>query len=267
MSEKNIITINSAVLYVLAFLLTTIIHEFMHAIIGSSFGSNPILHHNYVEHLSVENLTINQKVTVALAGPLISLTQGILSAIAYIKIRYIPHRLIHLFLLWFSVLGLFNFLGYLMTGFIFKAGDIGKSYNLLNAPFWIQILLAITAATCFVSVAYKITTPYLRFSYHEKWLNDGKSRKNFSFHTLFLPWIIGSCVITILYLPIIALISIIYPILSGMIFIFPWQNAEGIKNVEISTNQEIGKLSYKWIVLLIIFVIVFRFILKPGIEI
>ncbi len=45
MKESQKIILNSTVLYVIAFLLTTIIHEFGHTIIGYIYGSNPILHH------------------------------------------------------------------------------------------------------------------------------------------------------------------------------------------------------------------------------
>lgn len=265
MNEKNIITINSAILYVTAFLLTTIIHEFSHAISGFFFESNSVMHHNYVEHLSIENLNTNQKILIALAGPIISLIQGILSGLVYYRLRKKSRKMLHLFLLWFSVLGFFNFLGYAMTGFLFKNGDIGKVYTLSSTPFWIQIAFALLSALLLVLIAYKMTVPYLQFSYKKVWIENGKSRKNFSFHILFLPWVIGSLIVTILYLPIIALVSIIYPIMSGMIFIFPWQNAEGAKTVKISTNQAIGKLSFAEIGVLIILIFVFKFVLSPGV--
>lgn len=266
MTEKQAITINSAVLYIIAFLLTTMIHEFLHAIAGLSFGSNPVIHHNFVEHLSTEHLSINQKVFIALAGPLISLLQGIVASILYLKFRSKAHKLTNLFLLWFSVLGFFNFLGYLMTGFLFKVGDIGKAFSLANTPFWIQIVLSVIASLMLVFIAYKMTAPFLKFSYKKEWVENGKSRKNFSFHILFLPWIIGSGIITVLYLPVIALISIIYPVLSGMIFIFPWQNANRITDIQISTDRKIGKISFLTIGLLLLLIILFKFILAPGVE-
>ncbi|WP_299668159.1 hypothetical protein [uncultured Polaribacter sp.] len=266
MNEINKITMNSTLLYIIAFLLTTIIHEFMHAFTGWSFDSNPVLHHNYVEHFSIEHLATNQKALIALAGPVISLIQGILSSLAYLRIRGKSHKLIHLFLLWFSVLGFFNFLGYLTTGFLFHKGDIGKVYNLLNIPLWIQIFLAIIAALLLVYVAFKMTAPYLRLSYKHAWLKDGKAKMNFSFHVLFLPWLIGSLIITVLYLPVIALISIIYPIMSGMIFIFPWKNADSIKEIIPSSNKEIGKLSYMGLGALILLILLFKLVMAPGIE-
>ena len=266
MSEKHIITINSAIIYIIAFLLTTIIHESFHAIFGWFFGSNPIIHHNYVKHLSTEHLTLFQKSTIALAGPLISLTQGVLFGTFYFKARPKPQGLGNLFLLWFSVLGLLNFLGYLMTGFLFKQGDIGKFYLLTETPFWGQITVAVIAGLLLVFVAYKMTTPYLKFCYKKKWLINGKARKHFSLHILFLPWIVGSVIVTLLYLPIIALVSIIYPVMSGMIFIFPWQNADSVELTSISGVKELGKISYLSTGILLFLIIIFKFVLAPGIK-
>jgi hypothetical protein len=266
MNEKFIITVNSAIIYVIAFILTTIIHELLHSILGSIFGSNPVLHHNFVEHVSVEHLTVNQNISIALAGPLVSLVQGILSGVVYYRVQKKSQKLIHLFLLWFSVLGFFNFLGYLMTGPLFDNGDIGRVYLMANTLISVQILLAVAASILLVLIAYKMTLPYLKFCYRKDWVVDGKSRKNFSFHILFLPWIIGSVIITILYLPVIALVSIIYPIMSGMIFIFPWQNANRIEKVNLSTTNGIGKLSVMALGFLIILALTFKLILAPGIN-
>lgn len=79
------ITINSSILYVTAFLFTTILHESFHTIFGVLFDSHPVLHHNYVEHLNEETLTTTQKIIIALAGPLISLMQGLIAAIIFLR--------------------------------------------------------------------------------------------------------------------------------------------------------------------------------------
>lgn len=72
------LVINSAVCYMLAFLLTTVLHEFGHAIVGSLLGSSPVLHHNYVEHLDRASLPVMHQAWIACAGPLVSLAQGLL---------------------------------------------------------------------------------------------------------------------------------------------------------------------------------------------
>ena len=185
----------------------------------------------------------------------------------YLYLRSPRQRITDLFLLWAAVLGFNNFLGYLMTGPFFGSGDIGKVYNLSDTPAWIQIGLAIAGAGILLFIAYKLTVPFLRFSYERAWVEDGRSRKNFSFHILILPWIIGSVIVTALYLPIIAIVSIIYPIMSGMVFIFPWQNAVNPENVKLSGNNALGKLSPIAIGLAVIRAVVFRFVLAPGIRI
>lgn len=264
MNDKAKITINSAVLYVTAFLATTIIHESGHALTGMAYESGPVLHHNFVEHLSPDKLTVMQNVIIALAGPVISLVQGILAGVAYLKSK--THNLATLFLLWFAVLGLNNFLGYLMTGFLFQHGDIGKVFMLLHIHLSIQVVAALLAALVLLFMAYKLTTPFLKFSYKSQWVDSERSRVNFSLHIIILPWIIGSAIVTVAYLPVQAVVSIIYPAMSGMVFIFPWQNARQIKSVPLSQNEENGKISIIAVGLLVALMLIFRLVLAKGIR-
>ena len=265
MTKNNVpVIVNSTVCYLIAFLTTTILHESAHAFSGMLYDSQPVLHHNYVEHFANDNLSVYDLVAIALAGPLLSLTQAIV--IASIYINYKRQNLFRLFLLWFSVLGFNNFFGYLMTGPIFKNGDIGKAYLLLESSLWLQILLALLGIVCLTFLAYKLTIPFLRFSYLTEWIVNAKARKRFAFQILILPWLIGSSVITLLFLPIIAIISIIYPVMSGMIFIFPWQNAEKPEQFNLSINRTIGKISIPAIIILLCLMGVFKFVLAPGIQ-
>lgn len=81
--KKKIMTkvaVNSTTLYVIAFLFTTMMHELFHALFGIWFNTQPVLHHNYVEHLNKENVTTVQNIVIVLAGPTVSLTQGIIAA-------------------------------------------------------------------------------------------------------------------------------------------------------------------------------------------
>lgn len=229
-----------------------------------TFGSSPVLHHNYVEHLSPGKLTTIQNVTIALAGPILSVTHGILAGIAFLKSK--KYNLSTLFLLWFAILGLNNFLGYLMTGFLFQQGDIGKVFLLLDVPLSVQSVEAVLAALALLFMAYKLTRPFLKFSYNPQWVDSEQSRVNFSFHIIILPWIIGSAIVTVAYLPIQAIVSIIYPVMSGMVFIFPWQNARQIKSVPVSEEKENGKISKTAIGLLIALVLIFKLILAKGIP-
>jgi len=255
--------INSTVLYVLAFVVTTFIHELAHAIVGLINGSNPILHHNFVEHTTTL-LSVNQKVSIALAGPLASLVQGLILGIVFLSSS--NRTLINLFFLWLSILGFTNFFGYLMTGPLFQAGDIGKVFLLLELSLIIQIGIAVFGALVISFIAYKVTTPFLEFSYRQEWIRFPKSRTNFLFRIIIIPWLIGSFAVTLLYLPVIAIVSIIYPFTSGMIFIFPWKNGKRIQHVKLSSNDLVGKPSVVLYTLFVFSVLVFKFFLAPGIP-
>lgn len=263
MRETSNITVHSAICYVMAFMFTTIVHEFAHAFSGWLSSSDPIMYHNYVKHQSIENLSNSQKIGTALAGPLISLIQGFLMGGLFFKTK--KRGLLELFLIWAAILGFNNFLGYLMTGPMFSIGDIGKSYDLMGTPLSLQILYALLAAIGLLFVANRMSRPFLEFAYKKEWITPETNAPNFSFKIIILPYIIGSIIITFLYLPFINIISFIYPIMSGMIFIYPWQNARIIKNVNISESTSLGHLSWKAISFLILMIFLFRFILPNGV--
>jgi len=264
MTERTAIAINSTTLYCIAFLMTTIIHELGHAVTGWLFESSPVLHHNYVEHLASDALTMTQQLLVALAGPLISLVQGMVAGMMFL--RSSQDNLRALFLLWFAILGLSNFLGYFMTGFVFQEGDIGRIFQLMELPMGVQITLATTAAAALLFLAYKLTASFLRFSYKEEWVADERSRVNFSFRMIILPWVVGSGIVTLAYLPVQAIVSIIYPVMSGFVFIFPWQNARRVSAVPLSATSRNGRVSWVGVGVHAVVLIVFRFVLAQGIS-
>jgi hypothetical protein len=258
------LVINSTILFITAFLLTTILHETAHAIAGWMADSQPILHHNYVEHLATSHLSVMQQAEIALAGPLVGLLQGLTCLLLFSVLT--RRRRPQLFILWLCVLGFNNFLGYLMTGPLFQAGDIGKIYRLLGTSTAIQIMLAIVAAGALLFMAYKMTRPYLSFANERSWLDTADERKRYSLHILLLPWLFGSIVVTLLYLPVIAIVSIIYPIMSGLVFIYPWQNAARAENIPVSRYRSTTKRSLDIILLLLLLILFFRLVLAPGVE-
>ncbi len=258
------ITINSTTLYVTAFLVTTILHESFHTIFGVLFDSHPILHHNYVEHLDGEALTTTQNIAIALAGPLMSLMQGIIAATVFFKMK--KYGLLQMFIAWVSILGFNNFLGYLLTGPLFKVGDIGRVYYMLDTSLYLQIILALLAAVILVKITLMMSKPFLGFATRHEWILNGHSRRKFLFHIIILPWIFGSLIMTVFYLPVIAIISIIYPVMSGFVFIGPWQNGERITNVDLSVSTANEKISLKYVSILIVLALIFKFVLQPGIK-
>ena len=261
---KKFIAVNSTLSFVIAFLLTTFLHELAHAVVGLLYNSSPVLHHNFVVHYNISSLEIYQKVLIAFAGPFISLIQGLAVGLFLFKKR--KRGALELFLLWFSILGLFNFLGYIFTAPIFAKGDIGKIFSLLEVVLVQQIIFSLMGASGLLYVAYKITTPFLSFCYEVRFVESGKNRQNFSLHILIIPWLLGSTIVTILYLPIVAMISIFYPIMSGFIFIYPWRNANRAGHFVLSQDKSIGSFSKNNAFAFIAIVLIFKIVLAAGIE-
>jgi len=94
----------------------------------------------------------------------------------------------------------------------------------------LRIIVALLGAAGLTLVAYKSTRPFLQFATYHFVLDNAKSRTAFNFRIIILAWLIGAVIVMLLYLPVVATVSIIYPISSGMVFIFPWQNAERLKD-------------------------------------
>ena len=153
-----------------------------------------------------------------------------------------------------------------MTAPLFKFGDVGKMYELYSTSLFLQILFSLIAALSLLLVANRMTRPFLEFSYKKEWISPAPNAPKFSFGIIILPYLFGSIIITFLYLPIIHIVSIIYPIMSGMIFIYPWKNAITIKNIRLSNNQQLGNLSWKIILVFCLLIIIFKWILPAGIA-
>ena len=172
----------------------------------------------------------------------------------------------NLFLLWAMLLGFGNFLGYLMTGPFFTAGDIGKVHALLDVPMVLRIIVALLGAAGLTLVAYKSTRPFLQFATYHFVLDNAKSRTAFNFRIIILAWLIGAVIVMLLYLPVVATVSIIYPISSGMVFIFPWQNAERLKDARALGSGSLSAPLWTLYAALLGAVLVFRMVLAPGIA-
>jgi hypothetical protein len=54
--------------------------------------------------------------------------------------------------------------------------------------------------------------------------------------------------------------------MSGMVFIFPWQNAVNAKGITPALNARIERTSAAAVILLVVVAGVFRLILAPGIQ-
>jgi hypothetical protein len=205
------ILINSTLAFIAAFFITTFIHEFGHFLSYLVFGANPILYHNYAQ-TDDQGLSLFVIVISALAGPVISLIQGIIFGIITSSEK--KNKAVNLFFLWLCLLGFVNFFGYLLMTPLFTTGDTGKVAELLQLNYFYRILIAIIGFAILILLILKIGKNFSRFISVSP---DNKLRKKYVYHIMFFPILIGSVINTLFAFPIPVIISAVYPATSSFV--------------------------------------------------
>ncbi|MDQ2769842.1 MAG: hypothetical protein M3Y54_05010 [Bacteroidota bacterium] len=253
----------AALHYTAAFLLTTMLHELGHAVISRLLGGQPVLHNTYVENLN-KHLPVGREVAIALAGPLLSLAQGIgFLAWAWHRRGASDAALWRLYL---GLFGVINFFGYLLIGPLVPYGDIGQVEALWHLPLWATVSVAILAGVGLQWLVGRAGPLFLAFG------PPGLARQprgRLMQGLIALPWLLGSVLITALSWPLPTPISLLYPIMSNMVLGAAWGKAmaqpypaEG----PMSTTPLLTQLQVGWaLVGLAVVGALFR-LLAPGIA-
>ena len=133
MTSSVRVLLNSAVAFACAVYLCVTAHEFAHALAGLALHLQATVYPNHVDFSPTTN---SQAIIIALAGPFFSLVSGL------IVLALLPRSwgFGQLLWLWFGLISVQTFTGYLMTGPFFRGGDIGQALALLGAPLWVAWL-------------------------------------------------------------------------------------------------------------------------------
>ncbi len=223
----------ATLLYTAAFLLTVMVHELGHALVSKAVGGQPVLHHASVDNRN-EHLSVGREVDIALAGPLLSLLQGLLLLAWARRARGTGNWA--LFRLYLGVFGLINFLGYLLTGPFVPYGDIGRAEALEQVPAWATITLAVLAAAGLHRLITGTAPLFERFGTGLARQPRGRLMQAL----VALPWLLGSVMITLLSLPVPTLLSLIYPPMSSVVLGAAYGGAMRLPYpVEEQTNKEV----------------------------
>jgi len=208
----------AAALYTAAFLLTCLVHELGHAVVSKLLGGQPVLHNTFVDNRT-EPLPAGTEVAIALAGPLVSLAQGLLVLAGVWRGRGAGNAA--LFGLYAGLFGIINFLGYLLTGPFARYGYIGRAEELLHVPTWLVWGLAIGAGVGLRQAVVATAPLFLRFGPGLARPPRGRLMQAL----VALPWLLGSGLITALSWPLPTLLSLIYPPMSNLMLGAAWGGA------------------------------------------
>ncbi|GAA3079300.1 hypothetical protein GCM10010464_49280 [Pseudonocardia yunnanensis] len=125
--------INSVIAFALAALASITLHELAHAIAGLMLGGHPVMFGFSVDQGPISDAV---QIVTALAGPVFSLVSGLV--VLAVPANSLP-TFWRLAWLWFGLLSVQEFAGYLITGPFVSAGDIGLVLAAADAPLVVAI--------------------------------------------------------------------------------------------------------------------------------
>lgn len=209
-SLRNVL-INSTLAFVSAFVITTFVHESGHYLSYLFFGADPTLFHDYVQ-ASEQNFALPGRVISALTGPVFSLIQAVIFGLVVSKNR--KNTASYLLFLWLSLLGYINFFAYLMLTPLASAGDTAKIAELLNLDISIRIIIAVVGFAVLMLMVLMTAKNFSNFIPADE---NVKGRAKYVYRIMFFPIMIGSVVNSLLALPVVTVLSIIYPATSSYV--------------------------------------------------
>lgn len=254
--------LDSTLTFVLAFTVTTILHEVAHAVTGFVFGSHPVLHDTFVEHFG---LTEPQKAITAATGPLFSLFQGFGFYLLFNHLNNVSW-LGRLFMLWMALHGLVNFFGYLINAPYTSYGDVGKVAAYLGWSRTTLFLLLILGFAANLIIGFFASPSFLELTPPHILLSSPSLRSTYLVQVAVIPWVIGAAVIIAIRFPPRFLITIIYPATSGFFTLVSWARAATLSDaVAIRPSLDRGSLLL-WFIFLAVVLLLSRFVLAPGVR-
>lgn len=264
MKQKSII-LNLISVFVVAFGLTTFLHEFAHAITAKLLGVESILFHTYVSYDNSTTLAIHQ-IYILSSGPLFSLLQ----ALGFLMLLRKRDKIdfIAFFYLWMGIIGIVVFLGYIMMGPFVPYGDTGRIYAILSIPSYISFSLSILALIAIIFFFRKLTPVFANFLFSLKAVTEFESQKTFMLIFGF-PLFVGTVINILISLPAPTMMSLAFPIAVPLTMIptaIRLSKSSWAVDKNSSKANNFSKRTY-WPIVAMIMIIVISRILAIGINI
>jgi hypothetical protein len=255
------LTLNSALLYALAFNLTFFIQEFFLVLPKAlTPGLRPTLFHN--------NHTWQGD------NPLASLYQGtgalaiFLSAIVCaLLLRRGPRSgSVRLFLIWMTYNGLFQSLSQVVIGAVIPQNDVGMAMDYLGFSAGAKTAAALTAIAMMPLVALWLVRPLLSLSDDAGWITSSRARSRFIFQVATLPSLTAIPLIILFRVPREWVEVVVVPTVVTVIGIAWIQSgAWRVSGAAMQPDSRPGQTAYP-LSALIVLLLMFQLVLRHGIR-
>ena len=140
----------SVLWFAAASMLTTIVHEAVHACVAYTLGVPSTLFNDFVDlHPAPAEISIRQRTVIGAAGPLACLGLGVL---AWAGFRRARGSTAELPLLYVTVFGTATFFGNLMS--MASVGDFSSVARALSLPMWFRYAMSATGALAVAAIHF-----------------------------------------------------------------------------------------------------------------
>lgn len=251
----------SALLYTLAFNLIFFIQEIFLVLPKAALpGVRPTLFHNNHAWEGEHPLTGLFQGTGALATFLVGLV--CLWMLRRGAGRSVPIRLL---LVWVAYCGLFMALPQVVIGALNPGNDVGMAMDYLQLSATVKAVAALVALITMPILALSLSRPLLSLADHQNAISSAGARTRFVFQIATLPTLIGIALILPFRIPREPIEVVLLPVLVTVIGI-AWIQAGAwcMRTVQATGNTSILRIGVP-IGALVMLLLVFQFVLRPGI--
>jgi hypothetical protein len=256
------LTINSALLYALAFNLIFFIQElFLVLPKALTPGLRPTLFHNNHSWEGENPLASLLQGTGALA----ILLTGV--ACAFFLRRGVGRSsTLRLFFIWMTYNGFFQSLPQVVIGAVNPRNDVGMAMDYLNLATTTKTAAALVALLTIPLLALSLLRPLLGLAEDPAYIANARARTRFVFHVGTLPVLSAIVLIIPFRVPRELVEVVILPVVVSVIGI-AWLQAGAWRISRASTvgSSRVGSIAYPLSALLVL-LLVFQLVLRPGIR-
>jgi hypothetical protein len=181
-------SVNSALAFAIAMLVTAAIHETGHGLAAQSLGFFPKIYAFYEDNPAG---TAAQNLIILAAGPLTSLLVGLLCmAVLYRTTpRYSFWRLL---LFWFAWLGIMEFVNYLIVTPWLTMGDTAQIANILHWPTAARYGIALVGIAFLIVLSKPAAATMFSLAPSGVPLQSGSERRRYIMRGFYLPLLAGT---------------------------------------------------------------------------
>ncbi len=263
----QIITINSTIVYVFSFLFVYFVYQFITAFLASQYNIRVIFYYDQLKFLTPDNSPFwysDSALTIFGAGPLVSIFFAFVFIMMYHRLSK-DESLVKLFFLWGALHFINRLIGSFVIGTIFFLYGSNLIADWLYLGMEIKILLVTFAIITQVVIGSYSVYPILVSANSFKLLKP-ENRSQFVKHQIFYPWLIGSIILVLLYLPKFPLHETLINITMLIMLIPVYYKFNNIMFPSIDDELPKYRFSWRFSVFLAIFLIFFRVIFGKGIQ-